>query len=223
HREAGQDLLAELLTEPVLDSLLQGFVCRPGQRYPGTHPIELYVQQDVVLRRNLPEQFLPASLNQRLKVEHELARHVLEGCSQEPRLLRLGHPGRHEHGLDLRRGLHRGGHGIDQVGVPLRLPAALAQLEQRLGVVSGDGFVSQCPESKVARYSRTNLRSVSESSRSPISLEAAARERSTASRLRSWSARSRSAPISRRARAKSSSCSCLVFSIARARSFSATV
>src|SRR5918994_6996244 len=222
HQIRGDYLLVELATEIFLDRFPQLLVRLPGQRHRGPDPVHLLIHQSQILRRHFPQKPLSPALHQRLEPEDEIPGCILECSAKEPRLLALRNTRRHEHRLDPRDRIHRGGHRVDQVGIALGLPAPARDIEQDFRVIAGDRLVTHRMP-RLARYSRTSLRSVSVSSRSPINLDAAASDSSTASPRSSAIARSRSLPISRRARSSSCCCSCIVFSIASARSFSALV
>src|SRR5205085_10866141 len=100
---------------------------------------------------------------------------------------------------------HRAHQPAVQLDRPRPLAPRLGREQQRLGVVAGDrGALHRArPASSCARYCITSLRLVSLSSWASSSLDAAAIDRSTASRRSATIAFSFSAPISRRARSSS--------------------
>src|SRR3954470_8438087 len=136
--ERGDHLLPQLPAQGILYRALQPVVGLPSQRNPRPHPVELLIQETEILGRDLPEQLLPTPLYQRLEKEHEFPGSTPETAAQNPRLLRFWNLGRHENRLHLRRLLHRRGHGVDQIEVPLGVAAVLSKLEQRLGVIPSD-------------------------------------------------------------------------------------
>src|SRR5207248_9342239 len=122
--------------------------------------------------------------------------------------------------------LHRPRHGIHQPAIQLDrvLVSRLGREQQRFGVVAGDRrvFHRARSASSCAKYSITSLRLVSLSSCASSSLEAAAIDRSTASRRSATMAFSFSASISWRARSSSCSYSWRALASSASRSLSAT-
>src|SRR5207237_2053869 len=132
---------------------------------------------------------------------------VRQGGPKQRRLGRLGHPRRiGPHRAPLAR-LQGARHRVEHPAVQLDRPlgSRFGREQQRLGVVAGDrGALHRArPASSCARYCITSLRLVSLSSWASSSLDAAAIDRSTASRRSATIAFSFSAPISRRARSSS--------------------
>ena len=77
HRNDGDHLLAQLPAQGLLDAPLERLVGRAGQGDAGADPVELEVEQRLVLRRDLAQELLPPALHQRLQEQHELARRAL--------------------------------------------------------------------------------------------------------------------------------------------------
>src|SRR2546429_1611368 len=219
--------LAERRREALHDLLLEPGVGLFDQDHSGVHPVELQVDQRLVLVRDLSQEPLPAAPHHRLEKPHELgAREVRQRTLQQRRLGRLGHPRRVERHHNPLVRLHRPRHGIHQPAIQLDrvLVSRLGREHQRLGVVAGDGrvFHRARSASSCARYSITSLRLVSLSSCASSSLEAAAIDRSTASRRSATIAFSFSAAISWRARPSSCSYSWRALASSVSRSLSAT-
>src|SRR6266576_2260939 len=175
----------------------------------------------------------PAAPHHRLEEPHELRRcQVAERALQQRRLRGLGDARRVERHRDPLVCLHRARHRLQQPAVALDVGHAvrLGREEQRLGVIASDSGAlhraplppSSAPASRLARYSMTRRRLASESRFASISFDAAAIERSTASRRSSRIAFSFSLSISLRARSSSCSYCSRAWASSAARSFSAT-
>src|SRR3989475_4130225 len=224
----GPDLFADRPGQPLDQFLLEPRVRLLEQRDPGMHPLELDVHQCVVLLRDLRQQPLPAAPHHRLEEAHELGRRqVAQRALEQGRLGGLGHAGRLERHADALVRLHGARHRFHEPAVVLDLRGAMGfgREQQRLGVVARDGAALHLPfppASRLARYSSTRRRFASESRFPSISLDAAAIERSTASRRSSRMAFSFSLSISLRARASSCSYCSRALASSASRSFSAT-
>src|SRR2546425_1057452 len=225
------DLLPDRPRQPLDDLLLESRVRLLEQRDARVYAVELRVHQRVILLRDLPDQPLPAAPHHGLEKPHELRRRqVTERSLQQPRLRGLGDARRLERHRDALVRLHRAGHRLEQPTVALDVGHAvcLGGEEQRLGVVARDGGAlhrgcPSAPASRLFKYSITRRRLASESRFASISLDAAAIERSTASRRSSRIAFSFSLSISLRARSSSCSYCSRACASSAARSFSATV
>src|SRR5438094_1177229 len=230
--EMSPDLLPDGLRQPLDDLFLEPRVRLLEERDARVHAVELRVHQRVILLRNFSEEPRPAAPHHRLEKPHELGVCQVPGRPLEHRRLRgLGHPWRRERHGDALVGGDRTGHRLHQPAVPLDLreAARVARQEQGLGIVARDGGALHRassrapPASRPARYSVTKRRLASESRFASISFDAAAIERSTASRRRSRIAFSFSLSISLRARSSSCSYCSRAWASSVARSFSATV
>src|SRR5256885_8211195 len=230
--EMGPDLLADGLRQPLDDRLLEPRVRLLEEGHARVHPVELDVHQCVILLGDLAQEPLPAAPHHRLEKAHELRRrHLLQRALEQRRLDRLGDARRLERHADALVRLHRPRHGLHQLPVALDRGHAVrvGRQEQRLGVVACDGGAFHRarppapPASRLARYSATRRRLASESRFASISLDAAAIERSTASRRSSRMAFSFSLSMSLRARSNSCSYCSRACASSAARSFSATV
>src|SRR5437016_2085468 len=223
----GPDLFPDRAGQPLDHFLLKPRVRLLEQRDARVHPVELDVHQGLILLRDLREQPLTAAPHHRLEKPHELRRcQVLERALEQRPLDGLGDARRLERHADALVRLHGARHRLHQPPILLDLGGAvrLGRQEQRLGVVAGDGgALHRCPLSRLDRYSVTRRRLASESRFASISFEAAAIERSTASRRSSRIAFSFSLSISLRARSSSCSYWSRAWASSVARSFSATV
>src|SRR5438874_3520696 len=228
----GPDLLADGLRQPLDDRLLEPRVRLLEEGHARVHPVELDVHQCVILLCDLAQEPLPAAPHHRLEKAHELRRrHLLQRALEQRRLDRLGDARRLERHADALARLPRPRHDLHQLPVALDRGHAVrvGRQEQRLGVIARDGRALHRtrppapPASRLARYSVTRRRLASESRFASISLDAAAIERSTASRRRSRIAFSFSLSISLRARLSSCSYCSRAWASSVARSFSATV
>src|SRR5918995_895673 len=142
HQIRGDYLLVQLATEIFLDRFPQLLVRLPGQGHRGAHPVHLVIHQSQILRRHFPQNPLSPALHQRLEPEHEIAGCILECSAEEPRLHTLRDTRRHEHRLDPRDRIHRGGYRVDQVGITLGLCAPARDIEQDFRVIAGDRLVT---------------------------------------------------------------------------------
>src|SRR5213082_1401447 len=230
--EMSPDLFPDGLRQPLDDLFLEPRVRLLEQRDARVHAVELLVHQRVILLRDFPDEPLPAAPHHRLEKPHELGVcQVPERPLKQRRLRGLGHPWRLERHGDALVGGDRTGHRLHQPAVPLDLREAahVARQEQGLGIVARDGGALHRassrapPASRPARYSVTKRRLASESRFASISFDAAAIERSTASRRRSRIAFSFSLSISLRARSSSCSYCSRAWASSVARSFSATM
>src|SRR6266581_2133466 len=212
--EMGPDLLADGLRQPLDDLLLEPRVRLLEKGHARVHAVELDVHQGVILPGDLPQEPLPAAPHHCLEKADELRRcQLLQRALEQRRLDRLGDSGRLERHADALVRLHRPRHRVHQLPVALDRSHAVrvGRREQRLGVVARHSRALHRarppapPASRLASYSVTRRRLASESRFASISLDAAAIERSTASRRSSRMAFSFSLSISLRAR--SSSCS----------------
>src|SRR2546427_6967465 len=226
----GPDLFAHGLRQPLDDLLLEPRVRLLEEGHARVHSVELDVHQGVILLGDLPQKALPAAPHYRLEKAHELRRrHLLQRPLEQRRLHRLGDAGRLERHADALVRLHRPRHRLHQLPVALDRGHAVrvGRQEQRLGVIARHGRALHRarapPASRLARYSVTRRRLASESRFASISLDAAAIERSTASRRSSRIAFSFSLSISLRARSSSCSYCSRACASSAARSFSATV
>src|SRR5947208_5203065 len=222
----GPDLLPDRPGQPLDDRLLEPRVRLVQQRDARVHPVELDVDQGVILLHDLPDEPLPAAPHHRLEKPHELGRcHVPERALEQRRLDGLGDAGRFERHRDPLFALDRACQRLHQSAILLDLGGAVrfGGQEQRLGVVARDGGALQRAPSRCSRYSITRRRFASESRFASSSFDAAAIERSTASRRSSRIAFSFSASISLRARASSCSYCSRAWASSVARSFSATL
>src|SRR5207302_276433 len=96
-------LLADRPGEPLGDLLRKLVVRRVGQNHAGVHPIELYVQQPMVLLGDLAQQSLAPAPHHRLQKPHELGRgHVAERAREQLALSRFGDARRLEDYADAR-------------------------------------------------------------------------------------------------------------------------
>src|SRR5712692_8388176 len=226
--EMGPDLLADRPGQALDQFLLEPRVRLLEQRDPGMHPVELDVHQAVILLRDLRQQPLPAAPHHRLEEPHELGRRqVAQRALEQGRLDGLGDARRLERHADALVRLHGARQRFHEPAVALDLRGAMGfgREQQRLGVVARDGAALHLPfppASRLARYSSTRRRLASESRFPSISLDAAAIERSTASRRSSRITFSFSPSISLRARASSCSYCSRALASNASRSFSAT-
>src|SRR5206468_3866450 len=139
----------------------------------------------------------PTPDNRTQEPDERLRRAALECLGENRLLLRLRDLGRFQHGLDLLVGRDRTGYGFEQIRVPLGRVGFFPGGEQRLRVIPRDRGLSQCLIPGIEpRYWLTSLRFASVSRFSSTSLDAAASDRSTASRRSSVMARAFSASIS---------------------------
>src|SRR5437879_6541980 len=232
--EMSPDLFPDRPRQPLDELLLEPRVRFLEQRDAGVYPVELRVHQRVILLCDLRDQALPAAPHHRLEEPHELRRRqVAERTLQQRRLRGLGDARRVERHRDPLVCLHRARHRLQQPAVALDVGHAvrLGREEQRLGVIASDSGALHraplppfsAPASRLARYSMTRRRLASESRFASISFDAAAIERSTASRRSSRIAFSFSLSISLRARSSSCSYCSRAWASSAARSFSATV
>src|SRR2546426_10754482 len=225
----GPNLFADRPGQALDQFLLEPRVRLLEQRDPGMHPIELDVHQAPLLRPDPRQHPLPAAPHHRLEEAHELGgRQVAQRTLEQRGLDGLGDPRRLERHADALVRLHRARHRVHQLPVALDRghTVCFGGQEQRLGVVARDGAALHLPfppASRLARYSCTRRRLASESRFASMSLDAAAIERSTASRRRSRIAFSFSLSISLRARSSSCSYCSRAWASSVARSFPATV
>src|SRR2546426_3001827 len=224
--EMGPDLLADGLRQPLDDRLLEPRVRLLEEGHARVHPVELDVHQCVILLGDLAQEPLPAAPHHRLEKAHELRRrHLLQRALEQRRLDRLGDARRLERHADALVRLHRPRHRLHQLPVALDRGHAvrLGRQQQRLGIIARHGGALHRARSRFSRYSVTRRRLAWESRFASISLDAAAIERSTASRRSSRIAFSFSLSISLRARSSSCSYCSRACASSVARSFSATV
>src|SRR2546430_9714900 len=224
--EMGPDLLADGLRQPLDDRLLEPRVRLLEEGHARVHPVELDVHQCVILLGDLAQEPLPAAPHHRLEKAHELRRrHLLQRALEQRRLHRLGDARRLERHRDALVRLHRPRHRLHELPVALDRSHAVrvGRQEQRLGVIARDGGALHRARSRFSRYSVTRRRLAWESRFASISLDAAAIERSTASRRSSRMAFSFSPSMSLRARSNSCSYCSRACASSAARSFSATV
>src|SRR2546426_5053361 len=224
--EMGPDLLADGPRQALDDLLLEPRVRLLEQRNARVHPVELDVHQGLILLGDLPQEPLPAAPHHRLEKAHELRRrHLLQRALEQRRLDRLGDARRLERHADALVRLHRPRHRLHQLPVALDRGHAvrLGRQQQRLGIIARHGGALHRARSRFSRYSVTRRRLAWESRFASISLDAAAIERSTASRRSSRIAFSFSLSISLRARSSSCSYCSRACASSVARSFSATV
>src|SRR6266571_3389480 len=230
--EMGPDLLADGLRQPLDDLLLEPRVRLLEKGHARVHAVELDVHQGVILPGDLPQEPLPAAPHHCLEKADELRRcQLLQRALEQRCLHRLGDARRLERHADALVHLHRPRHRLHQLPVALDRSHAVrvGREQQRLGVVARHGRALHRarppapPASRLARYSVTRRRLASESRFASISLDAAAIERSTASRRSSRMAFSFSLSMSLRARSSSCSYCSRAWASSVARSFSATV
>src|SRR5882762_9521780 len=225
----GPDLLPDRPGQPLGDLLFEPRVRRFEQRHAGVYPVELDVHQGVILLRDLVEQPLAAAPHDRLEEPRELGRRqALERPLEQRRLEGLRDAWRFQRHADALVRLYRPRHRLHHLPVALDHAHVVRfrRQQQSLGVVArhGGALHRACsrPASRLARYSVTRRRLASESRFAAISFDAAAIERSTASRRSSRIAFSFSASISLRARPSSCSYSWRALASSVSRSFSAT-
>src|SRR5437867_3571667 len=229
--EVGPHLLAQHRRQPLSDLPLEPVVRLRGTDEARVHAVQLQVEERLILLGDPPDQSLPAAPHHRLQEADERRRGgVAQRLLEQPCLGGLRDPGRFQHDGDALVRLDRAGHRVEQPPValhlrpppPLPLPLRCGGEEQRLRVVPRDRDALHRRCSRLARYSSARRLLASESRFCSTSRDAAAIERSTASRRSARIAFAFSSSMSFLARASSSSYSSRALASSAARSFSAT-
>src|SRR3989454_3582186 len=223
--EMGPHLLAQHSRQPLGDLLLEPAVRLGREDNTRVHAVQLQVEERLILLGDLPNQSLPAAPHDRLQEADERRRGgVAERLLEQPCLGGLRDPGRFQHDGDALVRLDRAGHRVEQppVALDLALPLRRGGEEQRLRVVPRDGDALPRRCSRLARYSSARRLLASESRFCSTSRDAAAIERSTASRRSARIAFAFSSSMSFLARARCCSYSSRALASSVARSFSAT-
>src|SRR2546426_2666535 len=220
--EVGPHLPPQRLGEPFDHLLPRARVGLVREGNAGVHPVQLLIQEYLILLRDLGEKALPPAPHDGLQESDEFAwRLAGERALQDLALGGLGHPRRLERGGNSLVRLDRPGDRVEQRAV------RVAGCKQRLGVVARDRdafhrcFCSALP--RLSRNSVTSRRFASVSRFASMTRDAAAMDSSTASRRSARIALSFSVSMSLRARESSASYSSRALASRVSRSFWATV
>ncbi len=131
-------LAAERPPQALDDLFLEAGVRLRGERHAGVHPVQLDVEQHLVLVGDVTQQPLPATAHHCLEEADHFRREIAEGLGQESSLGRLRDPRRLERDSDALVGLDGPRYGVEQLAVLLERLAIPRREEQRLGVVPRD-------------------------------------------------------------------------------------